>query len=127
MGGTRSRRPSFQEHAHAHALWNLTRNAFCSPFSPLEQASNLFERTVAALSRLSQATEVDAALAQPARIEAYGRLAAAHDSALRCLQSVLTALDAWAAPIKESTQHAAGAGEEARTVRLLPPARPPPA
>lgn len=98
------------------------------------QASDLFERTVTCLSRLAQHTEVDEGLAQQQRIEAYGKLAAARDGALRCLQFVVLALDAWAQPIKESSRKSAEQAVSAPSsnvcdcilVTLFSPTQPPP-
>ncbi|GLI68912.1 hypothetical protein VaNZ11_013463 [Volvox africanus] len=67
------------------------------------KAPNLYERTVQALSKLSQRTELDGPPppAGPKQQELARQLASVRDTALRCLLSVVNCLDVWSAPLKE--------------------------
>ncbi|WIA39187.1 hypothetical protein OEZ86_005312 [Tetradesmus obliquus] len=77
------------------------------------QASNLYERTVQALSKLSQAPEADADGKAEKRSapDAVAAAAAAgiRKEALACCLQVVAALESWARPIKEAALRAAEA------------------
>ncbi|GIL43151.1 hypothetical protein Vafri_977, partial [Volvox africanus] len=67
------------------------------------KAPNLYERTVQALSRMSQRTELDGPPppAGPKQQELAKQLASVRDTALRCLLSVVNCLDVWSTPLKD--------------------------
>ncbi|KXZ56613.1 hypothetical protein GPECTOR_1g552 [Gonium pectorale] len=77
------------------------------------RAPNLYERTVQALARLAQRTQLDdqPPASQP-RPNALDQLAALREGALKCLLAVVACLDAWAGPLKEGAAGAAGANGE---------------
>ncbi|GFR41199.1 hypothetical protein Agub_g1869, partial [Astrephomene gubernaculifera] len=74
------------------------------------RAPNLFERSVQALSRLSQRSELDGppAASAPKQQEQSRQLTALREGALRSLLAVVHCLDAWAGPLKEAAGPPAG-------------------